>query len=58
MPFVVEIRDKETHKPLDGVIIGDIGPKMGYEGIDNGYMYFNNFRVPYDSLLDRYVKID
>lgn len=27
--FVVQIRDLATHKPLPGVTVGDIGPKMG-----------------------------
>lgn len=43
-PFVVQIRDMETHKPFDGIVIGDIGPKYGYAPMDNGYMLFNNFR--------------
>lgn len=30
--FVVQIRDLETHKPLPGVEVGDIGPKMGFNG--------------------------
>ena len=24
-PFVVQIRDLKTHKPLDGIAVGDIG---------------------------------
>jgi len=26
--FVVQLRDSETHQPLRGVTLGDIGPKM------------------------------
>ncbi len=26
--FVVQLRDSETHHPLRGVTLGDIGPKM------------------------------
>lgn len=29
--FVVPIRDLETHEPLPGVFVGDIGPKFGYK---------------------------
>jgi acyl-CoA oxidase len=43
-PFIVQVRDLETHQPLEGVVIGDIGPKFGYSTIDNAYMLFNNFR--------------
>jgi acyl-CoA oxidase len=56
--FIVQIRDMKTHKPLDGVIIGDIGPKYGYQSMDNGYMLFNQFRVPYDAMLSRYSQVD
>ena len=40
-PFVVPIRDLETHNPLPGIKVGDIGPKLGYHTTDNGYLMFN-----------------
>jgi acyl-CoA oxidase len=40
-PFMVPIRDPETHRPLPGVTVGDIGPKMGYGSKDNGFLGFN-----------------
>jgi acyl-CoA oxidase len=52
-PFIVQVRDMKTHEPLDGVVVGDIGPKYGYITMDNGYMLFDHFRyldqhrVPY-----------
>ena len=52
--FLVPIRDYETHEPLPGVTLGDCGPKMGCHGIDNGFIIFNNYRVPYDALLDKF----
>jgi acyl-CoA oxidase len=55
--FLVPIRDYETHKALPGVILGDCGPKMGCDGIDNGFIIFENYRVPYDSLLDHFSHI-
>ena len=30
-PFVVQVRDLETHQPLENVYVGDIGPKFGYK---------------------------
>lgn len=27
--FILQIRDKETHQPLPGIAVGDIGPKYG-----------------------------
>ncbi|KAL2802823.1 acyl-CoA dehydrogenase/oxidase [Aspergillus granulosus] len=56
--FVVQVRDLKTHQPLDGVVIGDIGPKFGYDTIDNAYMLFDNFRIPHSALLCRYAKLD
>ena len=40
--FLVEIRDKKTHDLKDGVVVGDCGPKNGVNGIDNGFLVFNN----------------
>ncbi|KAJ0423081.1 acyl-CoA dehydrogenase/oxidase C-terminal [Aspergillus carlsbadensis] len=57
-PFVVQVRDLKTHQPVDGVVIGDIGPKFGYSTIDNAYMLFDNFRIPHSALLCRYAKVD
>lgn len=43
--FIVPIRDLQTHKPLPGVTIGDIGPKFGYNGVDNGFLSFEYVRL-------------
>jgi acyl-CoA oxidase len=43
-PFIVQVRDMKSHQPLDGIVIGDIGPKYGYATMDNGYMLFDHFR--------------
>ena len=56
--FMVQIRDMKTHKPLEGIVIGDIGPKYGYTAMDNGYMLFNNLKVPHSALLSRYSGVD
>lgn len=55
--FVAQIRDMKTNKPLEGIVIGDIGTKVGYAGMDNGYMLFKNFRVPHSALLSRYTGV-
>lgn len=56
--FFVQVRDPETHKLLQGVETGDIGPKLGYNSKDNGFMRFTNFRVPKISMLSKYIKIN
>jgi acyl-CoA oxidase len=38
--------------------VGDIGQKIGYNSIDNGYLRFNEFRVPRKALLSRFISID
>lgn len=48
----------QTHKPLEGITIGDIGPKLGFDLTDNGYMTFENVRYPKSALLDRYVQLN
>lgn len=32
-PFVIQIRDKVYHRPLPGLLIGDMGAKVGYVSI-------------------------
>ena len=39
--FMVPIKDKETHLPLKGVKVGDLGPKIGYNAKDNGWLMFD-----------------
>ncbi|GAB6023201.1 acyl-Coenzyme A oxidase, variant 2 [Chamberlinius hualienensis] len=51
--FLTPIRDPKTHQPFPGVTIGDMGPKIGLEGIDNGFMLFNDYRIPHHCLLNR-----
>jgi len=51
--FLIPIRDRETHEALPGLVIGDMGEKIGLHGIDNGFMVFNNYKVGYDALLDK-----
>ena len=47
-PLIVQIRDLKTHKRMPGIDCGDIGPKMGYHGKDNGWLSLTNVRVPRD----------
>lgn len=57
-PFIVQIRDFKDHKPLPGVVVGDIGPKYGYAPMDNGYLLFDNVRVPHKAMLSNYSRVD
>jgi len=57
-PFMVQIRDLDTHMPLPGIQIGDLGPKLGYNTTDNGWMSFDQVRIPRDNMLCRLAGID
>ncbi|KAG5667344.1 hypothetical protein PVAND_015327 [Polypedilum vanderplanki] len=50
-PFVMRIRDQETHKPLPGIKVGDIGNKLGFDTVSNGYLAFDNVRIPLKNML-------
>lgn len=53
--FVVPIR--EGGRVLDGVRVGDDGPKMGLNGVDNGRLWFDGVRVPRTALLDQFAEV-
>uniref|UniRef100_A0AAY4A5K3 Acyl-coenzyme A oxidase n=1 Tax=Denticeps clupeoides TaxID=299321 RepID=A0AAY4A5K3_9TELE len=55
--FIVPIRSMSTHKPLPGVVVGDIGPKFGFDEVDNGYLKFENVRIPRENMLMKYSKV-
>jgi acyl-CoA oxidase len=56
--FIVPLRDRRTHQPLPGIIIGDCGKKEGLDGIDNGFILFDNVRIPKLNFLNRLSDID
>ena len=56
--YVVPIRDPDTHDLLPGVLVGDCGPKMGLNGIDNGFISFDKYRIPKENQLDRLSGVD
>ncbi|KAL4465055.1 hypothetical protein ABPG72_012238 [Tetrahymena utriculariae] len=56
--FVVPIRDKNNKMKLyPGVEAGDIGPKFGFQYIDNGYLYLKDYKIPRENLLMRYCQV-
>ncbi|XP_039747204.1 peroxisomal acyl-coenzyme A oxidase 3 [Pararge aegeria] len=56
--FIVPIRDPKTLKPYPGVIVGDIGEKIGLNGVDNGFVMFNNYAIPKKLALDKFGGVD
>ncbi|XP_018347998.1 PREDICTED: peroxisomal acyl-coenzyme A oxidase 3 isoform X2 [Trachymyrmex septentrionalis] len=51
--FIVPIRDLQTHLPFPGVTVGDMGEKIGLNGIDNGFVMFDNYSIPRNCFLNR-----
>lgn len=52
-PFIVQIRSMDTHLPLPGVQVGDIGDKLAFEQVDNGFLHMTNLRIPRENLLSK-----
>src|SRR3954465_1163931 len=51
--LLVPLRDDDGN-PLPGIRIEDDGQKLGLNGVDNGQIWFDGFRVPRSALLARY----
>lgn len=56
-PFIVQLRHEETWNPLPGIKIGEIGPKLGMKSVNNGYLGFDNVRIPRTNMLMRNAKV-
>jgi acyl-CoA oxidase len=56
--FLVPIRSMENHTLLPGVVTGDLGPKIGYNNMDNGYARFENVVIPRRNMAMRFAVVD
>lgn len=56
--FFIPIRDIKSHQAFPGVEIGEIGPKIGLNHMDNGYLKLDNYRVGKLCMLNRFSKIN
>ncbi len=54
--LVVPIRRRDRTITA-GVRIGNCGPKLGLKGVDNGWLCFDEVRVPRENLLNRYADV-
>jgi acyl-CoA oxidase len=56
--FLVPLRSMDDHRLLPGVMTGDVGPKIGYNNMDNGYAMFDNVRIPRRNMAMRFAYVD
>jgi len=56
--FIVQLRDLNTFKRLDGIKTGDIGSKFGYVAKDNGWATFDKVRIPRMNMLMEIVELN
>lgn len=40
-----------------GIKVGDIGPKLSFDVIDNGYLILNNVRIPRENMLMKNAQV-
>jgi acyl-CoA oxidase len=45
-------------RPVANIKVGDVGPKIGMEKTDTGYLHISGIKVPYESMLMKYNKIE
>ncbi|XP_069721789.1 peroxisomal acyl-coenzyme A oxidase 2 [Phaenicophaeus curvirostris] len=56
-PFIVQIRSLQDHSLCPGITAGDIGPKMSFEHVDNGYLMLQKVRVPRENMLNKFCEV-
>lgn len=43
--------------PLPGIIVGEIGPKQGFQTANNGYLGFEHYRIPRENMLMKNAQV-
>lgn len=56
--FLVPLRSMKDHTLLPGVTTGDIGPKIGYPVMDNGFAMFDKVVIPRRNMAMRFASVD
>lgn len=57
-PFLVQIRETDTHMPCKGIKCGEMGPKLGWNSKENGWLSFDHVRIPRSQMLSKFVSVD
>lgn len=53
----MKIREPSTHLPPKGVTVGDLGEKIALNGVDNGFLSFEHYRIPRTALLNKQADV-
>jgi alkylation response protein AidB-like acyl-CoA dehydrogenase len=56
-PFLIQLRDTDTHELRPGVRIDDMGIKTVANDLDNARVWFDNVHLPRDALLNKFCRI-
>ncbi|KAH8404170.1 hypothetical protein KR215_011153 [Drosophila sulfurigaster] len=56
--FIVPLRHPETHLPLPGIDVGEIGKKLGMASVNQGFLGLKNVRIPRENMLMKFAKVD
>jgi len=56
-PFLVQLRNGQGDT-LPGVLAAPIGPKLGMNANDNGYLGFRHHRIPRSALLNKNARVE
>lgn len=56
--FLVQTRSLDDHSLMPGVTCGDIGPKIGYNNMDNGFAKFDHVKIPRRNMAMRFASVD
>ena len=56
--FLVPLRSMTDHTLLPGVETGDLGPKIGYNNMDNGFASFSNVVIPRRNMAMRFASVN
>jgi acyl-CoA oxidase len=55
--FMVQIRDTYKRCAMPGIQVGDIGGKLGSNGNDNGWLIFDQVRIPRSDMFSRFSEV-
>lgn len=56
--FIVQLRNTVTGEAMPNVQVGDVGHKVGHQGVDNGWIQFRQVRVPRTNMLSKWASIN